>query len=299
MFFNVLGLRLLSPIPATKELDAQRALFLILYDVWVDLYGKSFADNAVKAQKGWKGVYDYESAWNWALSFNAEQRASQFKEWVSRGKAQISLTPTPVAFTFRDDFDSPTLNPAWSWVREDKTHWSLSANPGSLRIMTQSKQGIFGTVNNQKNLLLTNAPAGNFEVVTRVAFIPQVNFNSAMLLVYADDDNFVVLRKMQCAGCGESGFELEMEAAGKYVLGRDVGAWKSVRGSPFFMKIVKDGTRYKGYYSMDGTQWTQVGEHTHDRLTDIKVGITATNQNNEDQPPINADFDYFCVTKLP
>lgn len=54
--------------------------FLILYDIWEKLYGKEFADQAVVVEKKRKGLYDHESAWEWALAFTKEQRAAQFKE---------------------------------------------------------------------------------------------------------------------------------------------------------------------------------------------------------------------------
>jgi hypothetical protein len=70
------------------DVDEHRLLFLYLYDVWVKLYGKSFADSAVEVEKKRKGVYDYESAWNWALRQSAEERASRLKEIIAQSKAQ-------------------------------------------------------------------------------------------------------------------------------------------------------------------------------------------------------------------
>ena len=74
-----LGHRLITRIPKTKEVDEHRVLFLVLYDIWESLYGKDFADRMVEVEKKRKGLYDYESAWNWALSMNKEERATKFK----------------------------------------------------------------------------------------------------------------------------------------------------------------------------------------------------------------------------
>lgn len=71
-----------------KEIDEHRLLFLYLYDVWVKLYGGSFADEMVKVEQKRKGIYDYESAWNWALALSAEERASKFGEIVSKNKVR-------------------------------------------------------------------------------------------------------------------------------------------------------------------------------------------------------------------
>ena len=74
-----LGHRLVGRIPTTKEIDGHRVLFLVLYDIWESLYGKDFADKMVEVEKKRKGLYDYDSAWKWALSMSKENRAAKFK----------------------------------------------------------------------------------------------------------------------------------------------------------------------------------------------------------------------------
>ncbi len=74
-----LGHRLLARIPKTKEIDEHRVLFLVLYDIWDSLYGKEFADRMVEVEKKRRGLYDYESAWQWALALSKEERAIKFK----------------------------------------------------------------------------------------------------------------------------------------------------------------------------------------------------------------------------
>jgi hypothetical protein len=76
-----LGHRLNSQLKnRPKDIDEHRVLFLYLYDVWAKLYGRSFADRMVEVEKKRKGLYDYETAWNWALSLSEEERAAKFKE---------------------------------------------------------------------------------------------------------------------------------------------------------------------------------------------------------------------------
>ncbi len=69
-----------------EGLDEHRVLFLYLYDVWEKLYGKEFADKQVDIEKKRKGLYDYESAWNWARAMSKEERASRFKEVRTRNR---------------------------------------------------------------------------------------------------------------------------------------------------------------------------------------------------------------------
>lgn len=62
------------------DLDEHRLLFLYLYDLYVALYGKEFADREVAFGKTLKGLYDYEAAWNWALAMSREERLARFAE---------------------------------------------------------------------------------------------------------------------------------------------------------------------------------------------------------------------------
>ena len=60
------------------DLDEHRVLDLFLYDVWQSLWGQAFADRQVQVESAQRGFYDYESAWRWALSLTADQRAARF-----------------------------------------------------------------------------------------------------------------------------------------------------------------------------------------------------------------------------
>jgi hypothetical protein len=64
------------------DVDEHRLLFLYLYEVWESLWGKEFADRQVVVESARKGLYDYETAWKWALALSREERASRFAEIV-------------------------------------------------------------------------------------------------------------------------------------------------------------------------------------------------------------------------
>ncbi len=81
-----LGHRLIYGTKRTEEIDEHRALFLILYDIWSALYGKEFADKNVAVENKRKGIYDYESAWKWALSFSKKERSELFKSLLPESK---------------------------------------------------------------------------------------------------------------------------------------------------------------------------------------------------------------------
>ena len=69
-----------------SDLDEHRVLFLFLYDVWESLWGRGFADAQVRIESGRTGLYDYESAWRWALSISKNERASRFAAIVGANR---------------------------------------------------------------------------------------------------------------------------------------------------------------------------------------------------------------------
>ncbi|MCI0660821.1 MAG: hypothetical protein L0220_07080 [Acidobacteria bacterium] len=69
-----------------NDMDEHRILFLYLYDVWEKLYGKQYADKQVEIESKRKGIYDYETAWKWALSLSKEERTTKLKEIVQSNK---------------------------------------------------------------------------------------------------------------------------------------------------------------------------------------------------------------------
>ena len=79
------------------DLDEHRVLFLFLYDVWDSLWGRGFAGEQVKVESGRKGLYDYETAWKWALSMSKEERASRFAEIVQANRTPAAAQDVSVA----------------------------------------------------------------------------------------------------------------------------------------------------------------------------------------------------------
>lgn len=74
-----LGHRLALTLPRTAELDDHRLLYLFLYDVWTDLYGRDFADRMVRVERRRRGLYDYDAAWTWALAMSRDERRARLQ----------------------------------------------------------------------------------------------------------------------------------------------------------------------------------------------------------------------------
>jgi hypothetical protein len=75
-----IGHRLALTLPRSPELDDHRLLYLFLYDVWTDLYGRDFADRMVAIERRIRAPYDYDAAWTWALSMTREERRARLRD---------------------------------------------------------------------------------------------------------------------------------------------------------------------------------------------------------------------------
>jgi len=80
-----LGHRLQSPLFRQND-EEHGPLFLWLYDVWVALYGKEFADAQVLVEKRRRGPYP--RAWDEALALSPRERATRWKAIVANQKAR-------------------------------------------------------------------------------------------------------------------------------------------------------------------------------------------------------------------
>jgi len=60
------------------QLTIHKKINLILYDIWVELYGEKFADEQVEIES--KRQPFYKEAWNWALKYSKSERAENFSK---------------------------------------------------------------------------------------------------------------------------------------------------------------------------------------------------------------------------
>jgi len=201
-----------------------------------------------------------------------------------------SGTVTPPDEVFRDDFGGP-LDADWSWIREEEDQWSLTKRSGFLRL-------VILPAGYTRNLLLREAPEGRFEISTRVQFTPTDNFQSAGLHIYEDEDNFIRLSRAFChlealpGVCVDNGIYFDNIISGEAITPNVM--LKVGKQYEAYLKIVRDGSTYTGYYSDDGETWVLVGQHIANLKT-IRVGLVASGSSYR----INADFDYFTIHVIP
>ena len=214
-----------------------------------------------------------------------------------------SPTPTPVPPTvspvptidpnyFRDDF-SNTLDARWSWIRENPENWSLTTIPGSLQI---NVTGGFVATHTNSNLLLRQAPQGNFQIETQLTFRPTHDFVFAGLIVYQDDLNFVQAGRGFCHSTGCIGEGLYMYAYEKgRVLKPDFGQ-PHREIDPLLLRLSRLENIYTFEASTDGKVWFMIGSHTSE-MNPLQIGLVAGQRMRGEI--LSAAFDYFEVRSLP
>ncbi len=201
---------------------------------------------------------------------------------------QVSPIPPPADCTWMDDFTDGSLEPGWSWVREDPTHWSLTAHPGFMRITSQESDLLF--TNDMRNLLTRPAPIGDFEVLTRVVFNPMQSTQEAMLLMYQDDDSYVKTGRYRDE---RTTFDAEGVNFGFEEFGQLTYSTRPTDLAVTWLKLIKTGSTYGGYFSGDGLSWTEIGTRPYLGVQAPYVGIGAW--NDEHASGLAADFDWVCI----
>ncbi|TYC21298.1 DUF1349 domain-containing protein [Micromonospora sp. MP36] len=196
-----------------------------------------------------------------------------------------------------DEFDGTVLD-ACRWdaiVRPNPSTYRVSG--GNLEIDTE-KGDIYGSSNSgTKNFILQTAPDGDWTIETKVdgsAFNEQ--WQQAGLLVYQDDDNYVKFDYISDNQAGQAiarRIELRSEVGG--VVQQPAPSASNLTTGVWWLRVSKAGNTFRGYYSSDGTTWTELGTGVpNGALASAKVGLFAFGANQ--QTARTAKFDYFHLT---
>lgn len=192
---------------------------------------------------------------------------------------------------WQDDFDG-SLGEPWFWVNENSNQWSLTEQPGFLRIYTSPYP------TGSENLLLRPPDADKFTLETRLLFEPSVNFQFAGLVIWQDESNALQLGRAFC--------DVEEACVGNgiYFDYTEGGTWMGNFGTPVdnpseaYLRLEYAGGIAQGYYSADGTNWMLIGVHeVAEGFTINGIGLTSSQNYYADAIP--ADFDYFAERSAP
>ncbi len=199
---------------------------------------------------------------------------------------------------FSDEFDSSVLDPRWEVVDAyGGSIFDLTVNPGYLTISTSSPpdRDLVGDVNFYAPRILQSG-SGGMDIETKISAIIDENVQSAGIVVWKDESNFLRLERAQRYDYQEILF-----------IGTIDGVW-SIRSpefsdpgaiihipniNPTYLRMIRTENIYSGYYSEDGIVWNFAASITMTVIDPIEIGLYIVIRG---PPSFAADLDYFRVS---
>jgi regulation of enolase protein 1 (concanavalin A-like superfamily) len=177
----------------------------------------------------------------------------------------------------------------WQWIDPDEKNKPTPHDvaTGVLRMQVPNGKNLYGE--NRSAPRYIKAIKGDFQIETRVKFLPKENYQGAGLLIYKDDNNYIRFeRAYGGVGGGGEGIRIDVRKADEYTplvtpddLQTDAGEIE--------MKIVRTGRVFTAYWRLDEeSEWREAGEYESDYPDTILAGVAACNTARE----ITAEFAY-------
>jgi beta-xylosidase len=194
-----------------------------------------------------------------------------------------------------DEFDSKQIGLQWQWHANPRQEWfSLTKNPGHLRLYTVQNLTQEGNLWFVPNLLLQKFPAPSFTATTKISFHPQQVGERSGLVIMGQEWAFIVMTKT-----GE-GLKLGMYTGTFF---RDYDKTLELESilldqdSCYLQVQVDDRGVCRFLYSLNGELYQQLGTNFTAKKgmwIGAKVGLFSINPNIEIAGGF-ADFDWFKV----
>lgn len=201
------------------------------------------------------------------------------------GSAPVIVPPPPVFIEgYSDNFNSAELDEQWNFIRENKAKWSLDDRSGYMTIVSESGDIVDGQAT-ARNIMLTGAPEGDWTIDTRMVGKPTSQWSQGGLIVYESDQSYLRLTRLFGSG-NQLQFTKQINAVRQHAEVAD-----TIDSDVTYLRIVKQGNSYSGYYSADGSTYTQVWTTQTADLAEPKIGLIVCAGTG-----LTASFDYFHIT---
>ena len=202
----------------------------------------------------------------------------------------------PAAPATSDAFDGPALGPQWQWGANPAPGWySLTDNPGRLRLATQVVPAADGYVRAAGAILTQKAPASRFIVETRVRLAGAVDGDRAGLIVNAMQYAWAGLRRsggkteLVRTVCGPFGPRCREASTVVLADAPDALTLRMQMNENGFVNFA---------YSLDGREFKPAGDAfpvTRGTWVGAQVGLFSVGAQARTQPSY-LEADYFNVT---
>jgi len=194
-----------------------------------------------------------------------------------------------------DEFNSTKLGLQWQWNANPQEQWfSLSANPGCLRLYSIRNLTQNGNLWFVPNLLLQKFPAPAFAATTEVTLKPDQPDEKAGLVVMGEKWAFVALSKTDqglIVGMYTGTYDRENDAT-------ELIEAVPLKSASCQLKVAVDNSgQCLFYYSLDGNTFNSIGQPfsaVKGRWIGAKIGLFNVNPNMVESDSY-ADFDWFRI----
>ncbi|MFN8532214.1 MAG: hypothetical protein U0556_01535 [Dehalococcoidia bacterium] len=192
---------------------------------------------------------------------------------------------------FDDEFNTPSLDPGWFFIRQDPQNWRTGPPEDSFRITVQHGD-IYGDGSTARNITLRGAP-DDFEMRTKLTFAPSLPTQQAGLIFYQNDYSYVKLVRIALPSQfpGQQNQRIQM----LYQLDDETKAVAelNVPNTTVYLRMRRVGGRVDGWWSADGTAWHGVGTMLEVFVSQRNVGFFAVNGNDNTGVGPTATYDWF------
>ena len=215
---------------------------------------------------------------------------------------KIVQKPKPLP---NDEFGGDILLNSWytfiNPTPADGSNYSMAG--GVLTINAEPGDDLFGLPDsppghNYTAPRMLTGVTGDFTIETKVTANPTQNYQGAGLLVYGSDGNLI---RLELVNFGWYDRNIYMESQENYVkvAKRWTGGEAPSIPTEVYLRITRTGNQFDGYYSTDGTTWTEVpyteGENpiVNESIGDRPQAGVAVVANGNTSGTFSADFEYF------
>jgi beta-xylosidase len=193
-------------------------------------------------------------------------------------------------YNFTDDFNTTTLDSSWTFIDPDGgSALSLTENPGWLRITTTSPPGrdLLGSVQNAPHILQSGF-SGDFTIETKIMANTSENKEGGGIIVWQNSNAYVRYERLFTTDQ-----MLFLYSGGSSGMGSATTTYPIPNINPTYLKLVRSGQQFSGYYSSDGTNWIHIGYVGSQASDPLSIGLDVINNNRNGN--FFADFDYFKI----
>ncbi|MPQ43868.1 discoidin domain-containing protein [Clostridium tarantellae] len=184
-----------------------------------------------------------------------------------------------------DEFNSSELNGIWSIEREVEDKWSLTENEGKLTIHGTAGYNDGTDRNDNDNIFLQERYSEDYVITTKLEGKPTAAYQSAGLLSYVDNNNYVRISRKN-VGSNILSFTYETNGGPNHIEIAD-----PLPEEDIYLALQKEEDMYSSYYSIDGVEWKAINEPVKVNIeNNHKVGLYATNGTGSQY---TVKFDHF------